>query len=148
MRYTVKYLALIAVLGVTVTQASDKPNIVFMLSDNLGYGDLGSYGGGIIRGAPTPRLDQLAAAGTRYTNFNVEAECTPSRSALMTGRYAVRSGTTRAIPVPGIPQGLASWEVTLAEILKDAGYATGMMGKWHIGASPGRLPTEIGRAHV
>ena len=89
----------LALMSPGAAVAQDRPNVVFMLSDNLGYGDLGSYGGGIIRGAPTPRLDELAAQGTRYTNFNVEAECTPSRSALMTGRYAVRSGTTRAMPL-------------------------------------------------
>lgn len=125
-------------------QAAKKPNIVFMLSDNLGYGDLGSYGGGIIRGAATPRLDQLAHEGTRFTNFNVEAECTPSRAALMTGRYALRTGNTRAVPVPGIPQGLAPWEYTMAEMLKDTGYNTAMLGKWHIGASKGRMPTDQG----
>lgn len=124
--------------------AAERPNIVFMLADNLGYGDLGSYGGGVIRGAPTPRLDDFARQGMRFTNFNVEAECTPSRSALMTGRYAVRSGTTRAVPVPGIPQGLAPWEYTMAEMLRDAGYDTAMFGKWHIGASEGRLPTDQG----
>lgn len=124
--------------------AAERPNIVFMLSDNLGYGDLGSYGGGVIRGAPTPELDKLASQGIRFTNFNVEAECTPSRSALMTGRYALRSGTTRAVPIPGIPQGLAPWEVTTAEVLGDAGYKTAIFGKWHIGASEGRYPTDQG----
>ena len=124
--------------------AIQKPNIVYMLSDNLGYGDLGSYGGGITRGAPTPRLDSLATEGFRFTNFNVEAECTPSRAALMTGRYAIRSGTTRAMPVPGVPQGLAPWEYTMPEMLRDAGYDTAMLGKWHIGASPGRFPTNQG----
>src|SRR5262249_19652050 len=63
-----------------------KPNIVFMLMDNLGYGELGVYGGGILRGAPTPRVDKLASEGMRLLNFNVESQCTPSRSALMTGR--------------------------------------------------------------
>ena len=130
--------------SVALAQPAEKPNIVFMLADNLGYGDLGSYGGGAVRGAPTPRLDALAAEGMRFTNFNVEAECTPSRSALMTGRYAVRSGTTRAMPVPGIPQGLAPWEYTMAEMLKDVGYDTAMFGKWHIGASEGRFPTDQG----
>lgn len=139
---------MLVVIGIVVAsasvQAAQKPNVVFMLADNLGYGDLGAYGGGIIRGAPTPRLDALAAQGMRFTNFNVEAECTPSRSALMTGRYAVRSGTTRAIPVPGIPQGLAPWEYTMAEMFGDAGYDTAMFGKWHIGASAGRFPTDQG----
>jgi arylsulfatase len=124
--------------------AQDQPNIIFMLADNLGYGDLGCYGGGIIRGAPTPNIDQLAREGKRFTNFNVEPECTPSRSALMTGRYAVRSGTTRAVPIQGMPQGLAPWEVTIAEILKEKGYQTAIYGKWHIGASEGRYPTNQG----
>ena len=67
--------------------AEKEPNIVFMLVDNLGYGELGAYGGGILRGAPTPRIDKLAAEGMRLLNFNVEAQCTPTRSALMTGRF-------------------------------------------------------------
>ena len=142
------FRALLAGLSISASaalaQPAEKPNIVFMLADNLGYGDLGSYGGGAVRGAPTPRLDALASEGMRFTNFNVEAECTPSRSALMTGRYAVRSGTTRAMPVPGMPQGLAPWEYTMAEMLKDAGYDTAMFGKWHIGASDGRFPTDQG----
>ncbi len=125
-------------------QAQEQPNIIFMLSDNLGYGDLGCYGGGIIRGAPTPNIDQLASEGIRFTNFNVESECTPSRSALMTGRYAVRSGTTRAVPIQGIPQGMAPWEVTIAEVLKEKGYQTAIYGKWHIGVEKGRFPTDQG----
>jgi arylsulfatase len=123
--------------------AADRPNIVLMLSDNIGYGELGSYGGGIIRGAPTPRLDRLAETGIRFTNFNVEVECTPSRSALMTGRYPIRSGTGR-VSMAGLPGGLAPWEYTMAEMLADAGYRTAIFGKWHIGASPGRFPTDQG----
>src|SRR6266849_3397122 len=75
------------------TASARKPNIVLMLTDNLGYGELGIYGGGILRGAPTPRIDKLASEGLRLLNFNVEAQCTPSRSALMTGRFPIRSGT-------------------------------------------------------
>jgi arylsulfatase A-like enzyme len=71
-----------------------KPNVVFILMDNLGYGEVGVYGGGVLRGAPTPRVDQLAAEGTRLTNFNVEAQCTPSRSAIMTGRFPIRSAAS------------------------------------------------------
>src|SRR6266480_4911161 len=77
-----------------------KPNIVFILMDNLGYGEVGCYGGGILRGAATPRIDKLAAEGTRLTNFNVEAQCTPSRSAVMTGRFSIRSGT-HSVPIGG-----------------------------------------------
>ena len=68
------------------TQGTQKPNILFMLVDNLGYDELGAYGGGATRGAPTPRLDKLASEGLRLTNMNMEAQCTPSRSAILTGR--------------------------------------------------------------
>ena len=128
----------------SIAMADQQPNIVIMLSDNLGYGDLGVYGGGIIRGAPTPNIDQLANEGLRLTNFNVEAECTPSRSALMTGRMPIRSGTMRAIPVPGLPVGLAPWEYTIAEMLSDQGYDTAIYGKWHLGYVDERLPITQG----
>ena len=103
-------------------QNAAKPNIIYILTDNLGYGELGCYGGGELRGAPTPRADQLAAEGLRLTNFNVEAQCTPSRSATLTGRYALRSGTLTvpignpAVAEPAV-QGLSQWEVTLANLL-------------------------------
>src|SRR6516165_11706437 len=120
-----------------------KPNIVFMLTDNLGYGELGSYGGGILRGAPTPNIDFLATEGLRLLNFNVEAMCTPSRSALMTGRFSIRSGTY-AVPLGGVPDGLTQWEVTIAELLSAQGYATGTWGKWHLGSAEERFPTHQG----
>jgi arylsulfatase A-like enzyme len=122
---------------------STKPNIVFILVDNLGYGELGVYGGGILRGAPTPRIDKLASEGTRLLNFKVEAQCTPSRSALMTGRFSIRSGTY-AVPVGGAADGLTLWEITIAELLSARGYATGMWGKWHLGSDEQRLPTHQG----
>jgi arylsulfatase A-like enzyme len=120
-----------------------KPNIVFVLMDNLGYGELGVYGGGVLRGAPTPRIDQLAAEGTRLTNFNVEAQCTPSRSAIMTGRFPIRSGT-QSIPVGGEFDGLTQWEATIPDALSSAGYATAAFGKWHLGSVPQRLPNRRG----
>lgn len=120
-----------------------KPNIVFILMDNLGYGEPGCYGGGEIRGAPTPRIDQLATEGTRLTNFNVEAQCTPSRSAIMTGRFSIRSGT-HSVPLPGTPEGLTQWEVTIAKLLSGVGYATAHFGKWHLGSEQGRLPNNQG----
>jgi len=120
-----------------------KPNIVLMLMDNLGYGELGIYGGGILRGAPTPRIDKLASEGTRLLNFNVEAQCTPSRSALMTGRFPIRSGTYQ-VPRGGVPEGLTTWEITLPQLLSTQGYATGIWGKWHLGSIEARLPTNRG----
>jgi arylsulfatase len=120
-----------------------RPNIVFMLTDNFGYGELGVYGGGILRGAPTPRIDTLAGEGMRLLNFNVEAQCTPSRSALMTGRFSIRSGTYE-VPIGGVPDGLTQWEVTIAQLLSAQGYATGMWGKWHLGSAAARLPTNRG----
>jgi arylsulfatase A-like enzyme len=126
-----------------LAQTPQKPNILFVLMDNLGYGEPGVYGGGVTRGAPTPRIDQLAAEGTRLTNFNVEAQCTPSRSAIMTGRFSIRSGT-HSVPIGGGLDGLTQWEVTIAELLSDAGYATGHFGKWHLGGSQGRLPNDQG----
>src|SRR5271168_3235909 len=77
-----------------------KPNILFILADNTGYGDIGVYGGGELRGAPTPRIDQFAAEGLRLTQFLVEPACTPSRAALMTGQYSIRNGLSLVL-IPG-----------------------------------------------
>jgi arylsulfatase A-like enzyme len=130
-------------LAVYAQPQAGKPNFVFILMDNLGYGEVGVYGGGITRGALTPRIDQLAAEGMRLTNFNVAAQCTPSRSAIMTGRFSIRSGT-HSVPIGGGLDGLTRWEVTIAEALSNAGYATGHFGKWHLGSAQGRLPNDQG----
>ena len=107
-------IALLAFAGSAVSsQAQERPNVVFMMVDNVGWGEIGCYGGGILRGAETPRLDKLASEGTRLLNFNVEPQCTPSRSALMTGRHPIRSGTTKV--VWGMPYGMTRWEKTIAE---------------------------------
>src|SRR5690242_4288844 len=105
-----------------VAQQPLKPNVVFILADNVGYGDLGSYGGGELRGAPTPRLDQLAREGLRLTQFLVEPACTPSRAALMTGRYSIREGLSLII-LPGGPNTLSAQSVTMGQLFKEQGYA-------------------------
>ncbi len=126
-----------------LSAAQEKPNIVLVFMDNFGWGELGCYGGGIIRGAPTPRIDRLADEGMRLLNFNVEAQCTPSRAAIMTGRYAVRTGNC-SVPLSGGLYGLTQWEYTMAEMLSDAGYETAIFGKWHLGDSEGRYPIDQG----
>jgi len=120
------------------TAQQRRPNIVLIFPDNLGWGEVGIYGS--VRGAPTPRIDRLAAEGMRLTNFNVEFSCTVSRAALLTGRYAVRTGAVQN-------SGITQWEVTIAEALKPLGYATVLFGKWHIGGlnwQKGRQPTDQG----
>jgi arylsulfatase len=101
-----------------------RPNIVLMFPDNLGWGEVGAYGS--VRGVPTPQIDRLADEGFRFDNFNVEFSCTVSRIALLTGRYAARTGGRQAY-------GMTLWEVTIAEALQSLGYATALFGKWHIG---------------
>ncbi len=127
------------------SQAQDKPNIVILFTDDLGYADLGSYGSPYIR---TPSLDRLAQEGQRWTDFYVAAPvCSPSRGALLTGMYPVRSGLYGreiAVMFPGDPNGIPSEQLTMAEALKSAGYATGIFGKWHLGDAPDNYPTRHG----
>jgi arylsulfatase A-like enzyme len=120
-----------------------RPNIVYFLVDNLGFGELGCYGGGILRGTKTSRIDKFASQGLKLLNFAPESQCTPSRSALMTGRYAIRSGN-HTVMLPGFEGGLVAWEATIADILSRLGYLTCIVGKWHIGTSDGRWPTDHG----
>lgn len=122
---------------------TSRPNIVLILADNLGWGEPGCYGGGELRGAPTPRIDALAAEGLQFLNFNVESDCVPTRSALMTGRHPIRTGAVQSVPA-GLPQGLIPWERTLGEIVSGQGYATALFGKWHLGDKPGRFPNDRG----
>ena len=103
----------------TVAVAKDKPNIVYIQVDNWGWGDISIQGSTI----PTPKIDKLADQAIRFTNFKVQNQCTPTRSAIHTGRLPIRSGTQK-VPAPGEPQGMAPWEYTIAELLSDAGYST------------------------
>src|SRR5262249_39409280 len=124
--------------GRAAAPPAPRPNIVLMLTDNLGWGEVGGYGS--VRGVPTPPIGHMAADGIRLNNFNVEYSCTVSRAALLTGRYAVRTGATQG-------SGITLWEVTIAEALKSIGYATALFGKWHLGgdAPEGRRePTHQG----
>ena len=117
------WLALSASLACAIAAPSSaqlsQPNILFILADNIGYGDIGAYGGGELRGSPTPRLDQLAAEGLRLTQFLVEPGCTPSRAALTTGRYSIRSGLS-LVAVEGTDISLPAREIRMAEMLRDA----------------------------
>ena len=131
-------------LAVAAPGSDNKPNIVLVLMDNFGYGEVGVYGGGVLRGAPTPNIDGIAAEGFQLTNYNVEAECTPSRAALMTGRYGIRTRQRQDGPPRSVWYGITKWEITLAEMLSDSGYATGIFGKWHLGDTEGRYPTDQG----
>ncbi len=121
----------------------NQPHIVLIVADNLGWGELGCYGGGALRGAPTPRIDQLAREGLLLQNFNVESDCVPTRSALMTGRHPIRTGCLQSVP-PGLPQGLTRWELTLPQMLAERGYASAHYGKWHLGDIQGRFPSDRG----
>ncbi|MEX2217023.1 MAG: sulfatase [Phycisphaeraceae bacterium] len=121
------------------------PNIIIIFTDDMGYGDLGCYGHPSIR---TPHLDQMAREGLRFTDFYSAASvCTPSRAALLTGRYAPRIGMAsdkRRVLFPNSKGGLPHDEITIAEVLKERGYATHCVGKWHLGHLPQFLPTEHG----
>jgi arylsulfatase len=103
--------------------SDDKPNIVLVL---------------------TPKIDSIAAEGLQLTNYNVEAECTPSRASLMTGRYGIRTRQVPNGPPRGVWYGITRWEHTLAEMLSESGYATALFGKWHLGDTEGRFPTDQG----
>ncbi len=122
-----------------------RPNIVWIVADDMGYGDPGCYGGGAITGAATPNIDQLAHHGLRLSSCYAQQTCTPTRSAILTGRLPVRTGLTRPI-LAGDKLTKNPWadEVSLAALLSDHGYYTMLTGKWHIGEPVGMRPHDVG----
>src|SRR6478752_2217442 len=131
------------------TRTGRKPNILILLVDDLGYGDLGAFGGGAMLGAPTPNIDKLAADGLKLTSAYATPVCTPSRAALMTGRIPARSGLTRPLLASDHPT-KNPWadEVSAAKLLSQNGYITGLSGKWHIGEGKGMQPQQVGYDEV
>jgi arylsulfatase A-like enzyme len=137
-------LAFAALLVGRIAAEESRPNVVIIFADDLGYGDLGCYGSPTIR---TPHLDRMAAEGLRFTDFYSASEvCTPSRAALLTGRYPIRSGMcgNRRVLFPNSKGGLPPHEVTIAEALRENGYATAHIGKWHLGIHDGSRPLDQG----
>ncbi|WP_345157881.1 sulfatase [Pontibacter saemangeumensis] len=139
---------LLAGLGTRMAAAqatASNPNFIIIFTDDQGYGDLGCYGHPTIR---TPHIDKMAAEGQKWTNFYAAANvCTPSRAALLTGRLPIRSGMCgdgRRVLFPDSDSGLPATEKTIAEVLKEKGYSTAAIGKWHLGHLPPYLPTSHG----
>jgi arylsulfatase A-like enzyme len=120
-----------------------KPNIIYILADDIGWGEMGWQGGGKHRGTPTPQLDKMALEGMRFWTAYAEPSCTPSRVAINTGRHPVRTGLLTVL-WPGQADGLPPEEVTVAEILSHVGYNTAMWGKWHLGEEPEQSPENQG----
>jgi arylsulfatase A-like enzyme len=135
-------LAGLAMTGFSSPAKPRAPNVIVILTDDLGYGDLGAYGGKVI---DTPNIDALAASGVRFTDgYATAAVCAPSRAGLISGRHQARFGF-EFNPVGRDEQtGVPVTEHSIAQVMKSAGYATAMVGKWHIGQAPGFHPLDRG----
>lgn len=136
-------LAALVFLSGAAHAQSNKPNILLIVSDDTGYGDLGPYGGGEGRGMPTPNFDRMADEGMTFFSFYAQPSCTPGRAAMQTGRIPNRSGMT-TVAFQGQGGGLPAAEWTLASVLKTAGYQTYFTGKWHLGEADYALPNAQG----
>ena len=138
-------IAALSVAAPAVAQAPPRPNIVLIITDDVGYGDIGSYGAPDIR---TPNIDRLAREGVRLTDFYANGStCSPTRAALMSGRYPQRAAIESPLPSPGPPaaeRGLAATGHTLPRLVKNQGYATALIGKWHLGYSTDQSPNAHG----
>ena len=132
------FLLLFSLIPLHAELAGRKPNIIFILTDDQGYGDISAHGNPVLK---TPNLDRLRAEGVRFTDFHVSPTCAPTRSALLTGRHEFRNGVTHTIHER---ERLTPDAVTLAQVLKSAGYATAIFGKWHLGDEPAYWPSARG----
>ena len=141
MKHTLLFATLLASLTALPAAEPPKPNFIFINIDDMGYADIGPFGSEINR---TPNLDRMAAEGRRLTSFYAAPVCSPSRAALMTGCYPKRALPIPHVLFPNSEIGLAPGEITVAEVLKSVGYATGIVGKWHLGDQPEFLPNRQG----
>ena len=143
-RYVFTLASLVLALSLaTSSAATEKPNVVLMLSDNVGYGDIGAFQGGAIRGAPTPNIDSIAAEGMTFTQFLVEPGCTPSRAGLLTGRYSPRAGLGTII-IGGTPNTLQAEEITLGRAFQEPGLCDGIRWKMASGLGGTKLASTTG----
>ena len=137
------FAAILFALPAALPAADTKPNIILILIDDMGYGDVGAFGSTKNR---TPNIDRMAREGMKLTSFYAAPVCTPSRAQVLTGCYAKRVSLPDVI-FPACPIGISAKERTVAELLKGAGYATMCIGKWHVGDQPEFLPTKHGFDH-
>ena len=131
-------IALITFCAAIAVSAKTRPNVILIYGDDVGFGDVGAYGSKLI---PTPNLDALAAGGIRFTDgHSSAATCSPSRFAMLTGTHGFRKGV--GILPPNAPLSIAPETYTIADMFKDAGYTTGVIGKWHLGIGSPDKPTD------
>src|SRR6185295_15681378 len=131
------FFSIVTLLSVSAVAADKKPNILFIVGDDMGYADVGFHG---CKDIPTPNLDALAKSGVRFTNGYVSGPyCSPTRAGMLTGRYQTRFGHEFN---PAGMNGLPLTETTMADRFKTAGYDTGLVGKWHLGATPNQHPQK------
>lgn len=137
------YIAILSSTALLQADVPKKPNIVFIMTDDVGYGDLGCYGGGETRGCLTPNLDRMAQEGMRFSTYYGQASCTAGRASFITGRIPLRTALSTVL-IPGDQNGLKKEDPTIAEALQKLGYKTAMWGKWHLGDKPENFPIAHG----